>query len=99
MEWSLSAAQDVVAAAVPGRDMLVFQDVFVRVLRALPSYRPRGSFPGWLHRITQNSLLKNTGFAIVELDPPGPTRTVSIKVVTSANGDVMFQKILPVPQF
>jgi fatty-acyl-CoA synthase len=27
MEWSLSAAQDVLAAAVPGRDLLVFQDV------------------------------------------------------------------------
>jgi RNA polymerase sigma factor (sigma-70 family) len=30
------------------------QDVFVRVFRALPNYRPGGSFPGWLHRITTN---------------------------------------------
>jgi len=30
------------------------QDVFVRAVRALPSYRPEGSFPGWLHRITTN---------------------------------------------
>lgn len=27
MEWSLSAVQDVIAAAVPGRDRLVFRDV------------------------------------------------------------------------
>ena len=30
------------------------QDVFVRVFHALPTYRPGGSFPGWLHRITTN---------------------------------------------
>jgi RNA polymerase sigma factor (sigma-70 family) len=30
------------------------QDVFVRALRALPNYRPEGSFRGWLHRITTN---------------------------------------------
>jgi RNA polymerase sigma factor (sigma-70 family) len=30
------------------------QDVFVRVFRALPSYRPGGSFVGWLRRITTN---------------------------------------------
>jgi RNA polymerase sigma-70 factor (ECF subfamily) len=30
------------------------QDVFVRVFRALPNYRPGGSFRGWLHRITTN---------------------------------------------
>jgi RNA polymerase sigma factor (sigma-70 family) len=30
------------------------QDVFVRVFNALPKYRPGGSFPGWLHRITTN---------------------------------------------
>ncbi len=32
------------------------QDVFVRVFRALDSYRP-GSFEGWLHRITTNLFL------------------------------------------
>jgi RNA polymerase sigma-70 factor, ECF subfamily len=31
------------------------QDVFVRVFRYLPGYRPgRGTFEGWLHRITTN---------------------------------------------
>ena len=30
------------------------QDVFIRVFAALPNYRPGGSFPGWLHRITTN---------------------------------------------
>jgi len=32
------------------------QDVFVRVFRALESYRP-GTFEGWLHRITTNLFL------------------------------------------
>jgi RNA polymerase sigma factor (sigma-70 family) len=32
------------------------QDVFVRVFRSLPTYRP-GSFEGWLHRITTNLFL------------------------------------------
>ncbi len=30
------------------------QDVFVRAFRALPNYRPEGSFRGWLQRITTN---------------------------------------------
>ena len=47
---------------------------------------------------TVENHLEHTGFAIVELDPPGPNRAVGIKVVTSAKGDVMFQKFLPVPE-
>jgi RNA polymerase sigma-70 factor (ECF subfamily) len=30
------------------------QDTFVRVFRSLDSFRPAGSFEGWLHRITTN---------------------------------------------
>ncbi|MDR1188281.1 MAG: sigma-70 family RNA polymerase sigma factor [Bifidobacteriaceae bacterium] len=33
------------------------QETFVRVFRSLESYRPEGSFEGWLHRITTNLFL------------------------------------------
>lgn len=39
---------------------------------------------------------KRTGFAIVEVGPPGPARTVTIKSIASDNGEVLFQKVLPV---
>lgn len=45
---------------------------------------------------TLENHLDHTGFALVELDPPGPTRTVSIKSIASADGHIMFQKVLPV---
>jgi hypothetical protein len=45
---------------------------------------------------TLENITDRTGFALVELDPPGENRTVSIKSIASANGDVMFQKFLPV---
>ena len=48
------------------------QDVFLRVFRALPNYRPGGSFPGWLHLITTNlfrdKLRRNR---LVRFDPLG----------------------------
>lgn len=45
---------------------------------------------------TLENHLESTGFAVIELDPPGDDRTVSIKVVSSATGETMFQKFLPV---
>lgn len=48
------------------------QDVFVRVFRALPNYRPGGSFPGWLHRITSNLFRdKLRRGRLVRFDPLG----------------------------
>ena len=48
------------------------QDVFVRVFRALPSYRPGGSFRGWLHRITTNLFRdKLRRGRLVRFDPLG----------------------------
>ncbi len=48
------------------------QDVFVRVFRALPNYRPGGSFPGWLHRITTNLFRDKLRRArLLRLDPLG----------------------------
>lgn len=48
------------------------QDVFVRVFRALPDYRPGGSFPGWLHRITTNLFRdKLRRGRLVRFDPLG----------------------------
>jgi len=48
------------------------QDVFVRVFRALPNYRPAGSFPGWLHRITTNLFRdKLRRGRLVRFDPLG----------------------------
>ena len=47
---------------------------------------------------TLENITDRTGFALVELDPPGPNRTVSIKSIASADGEVMFQKLLPVRQ-
>ena len=45
---------------------------------------------------TLENITDRTGFALVELDPPGENRTVSIKSIASADGEVMFQKFLPV---
>jgi hypothetical protein len=47
---------------------------------------------------TLENITDRTGFAIIELDPPGPDRTVGIRSIASANGDVMFQKFLRVPE-
>ncbi len=48
------------------------QDVFVRVFRALPNYRPGGSFRGWLHRITTNLFRdKLRRGRLVRFDPLG----------------------------
>jgi hypothetical protein len=45
---------------------------------------------------TLENITDRTGFALIEMDPPGPNRTVSIKSIASADGEVMFQKFLPV---
>ena len=37
-----------------------------------------------------------TGFALVDLDPPGPNRTVTIRSIASKDGETMFLKVLPV---
>ena len=47
---------------------------------------------------TLQNITDRTGFALIELDPPGDNRTVSIKSIASADGDIMFQKVLPVPE-
>lgn len=47
---------------------------------------------------TLENITDRTGFALIELDAPGPTRTVSIKSIASADGEVMFQKFLKVPE-
>ena len=47
---------------------------------------------------TLENITDRTGFALVELDPPGPMRTVSIKSIASLDGDVMFEKYLRVPE-
>lgn len=47
---------------------------------------------------TLENITDRTGFAVVELDEPGPMRTVSIKSIASADGEVMFQKFLKVPE-
>jgi RNA polymerase sigma factor (sigma-70 family) len=42
------------------------QDVFIRVFRYLPSYRPGvGTFAGWLHRVTTNPFLDQVPQAAV----------------------------------
>ena len=45
---------------------------------------------------TLENHLESTGFAIVDLDPPGDNRKVRIRSIRSADGGVMFEKILPV---
>ena len=47
---------------------------------------------------TLENITDRTGFALIELDGPGPNRTVSIKSIASADGEVMFQQFLPVPE-
>jgi phosphodiesterase/alkaline phosphatase D-like protein len=42
------------------------------------------------------SIDARTGFALIELDPPGPNRTITIKSTASKDGAVMFLKVLPV---
>lgn len=47
---------------------------------------------------TLENITDRTGFAVIELDAPGPLRTVGIKSIASADGEVMFQKFLKVPE-
>ena len=37
-----------------------------------------------------------TGFSVIDLDPPGPERMVSMRAISSLDGETMFEKRLPV---
>lgn len=45
---------------------------------------------------TIHQINDRTGFALVDLDPPGPGRRVTIRSVSTHHGDIMFKKSLPV---
>ena len=61
---------------------------------------PRTS--GWGHDNydpdhTIHHINDRTGFALIDLDPPGPRRRVTIRSISTREGDTMFEKSLPVP--
>jgi RNA polymerase sigma-70 factor (ECF subfamily) len=50
-------ARRMVSSAIDAED--VTQDVLLKVLRKLPSFRGEAAFPTWLHRITVNTALSH----------------------------------------
>ncbi len=57
---------------------------------------------GWGHENydpdhTIHHINDRTGFAVIDLDPPGPRRRVTIRSISTREGETMFEKSLPVP--
>ena len=56
---------------------------------------------GWGHdnydpEHTIHHINDRTGFALIDLDPPGPGRRVTVRSISTREGDTMFEKSLPV---
>ena len=49
----------------------ILQDSFLKILRAMPTYRPSGSFVGWMKKIVINTALHRKTGKRYELEKPG----------------------------